>query len=447
MKAKGDNRRVSRVQDAIRESLSKLLVKSVSDPRLRWITVTGVEVSPDLKNARVYFVVTGNLQPLEEVEKGLAKATPFLQAEVAKNMQLKYTPKLSFKFDKSFDEAAHMDSLIDEVVVERKARPEPTVEEKLAMLIAEAENILIVAHKNPDGDAIGSLLGFSRMLRLMGKKPVVYCPDKVPKVLSFLDGADEVLSELDDETVFNLTVVLDTADASLLPPGLPPKERMGTLAVIDHHATHGDLGDLVIRYEASAVGEMLLDLQQRLVWPMDAKVAECLYTSIVADTGSFRFANTTPATHRAAAELISLGARSWHVATELFESFPIGRQRLLGEVLSTLTVSDDGRYAYLHCTQAMFKKTGASKEDLDSTINYARSIDTVQVAAMFREEQNGDVKVSFRSKGAIDVAAICAEFDGGGHKAAAGCTLKSCTLIDAFKMIQKSVDNALLKGK
>ncbi len=441
MAVKGDNRRLSRVGDAIRESISTLLVKSAADPRLKWVTVTGVDVSPDLKHAKVYYVVTGDLSPLEDVEKGLAKATPFLQSEIAKTVQLRYTPKLSFRFDTSFDEAAHMDSLIDEVVEERHARPALSVEEELAERIAQASAILVVTHRNPDGDAVGSLLGFSRMLKLLGKKPAVYCPDKIPKVLSFLDGADEVLAELDDETVFDLTVILDTADAGLLPSGLPPKERMGTVAVIDHHATHGDLGDLVIRYEASAVGEMLLDLQKRLVWPIDSKIAECLYTSIVSDTGSFRFANTTPHTHRAAAELISLGARSWHVATALFESFPLQRQRLLGEVLSTLSVSENGRFATLRCSQEMLKNTGASKEDLDSIINYARSIDTVQTAALFREEPNGDVKVSFRSKGEVDVAAICAEFGGGGHKAAAGCTLKSCSLDDAFKTILKVMES------
>ena len=443
MVAKGDNRRLARVGDSIREALSRLLVKSVADPRLQWVTVTGVEPSPDLRNARVFYVVTGQMHSPEETAAGLAKAAPFLQSEIAKKVKLRYTPKLSFRYDHSFDDAEQIDAAIDAVRDERDARPEMTPEEKLADLIATSEDILVITHRNPDGDAIGSLLGFSRMLRLMGKKPTVYCPDKIPQVLSFLPDLEEVVTELDAEDVFELTVSLDTAAEKLLPIGLPPRENFGTFAVIDHHVTHGDMGDVVIRYEASAVGEILLDLQRRLVWPIDAGVAECLYTSIVADTGSFRFANTKPSTHRAAAELISHGARSWEVAAALFESYPIQRQRLLAAVLKTLHVDETEQYARLHCTQEMLKQSGASKEDLDSIINFARSIDTVKIAALFREEPNGDVKGSFRSKGDYDVAAICAGFGGGGHKNAAGCTLKSTTIEAAAKAVLPAVERAL----
>ena len=443
MVTKGDNRRLARVGEGIREALSGLLVKSVADPRLQWVTVTEVEPSPDLRNARVYYVVTGEMHSRQDAKAALGKATAYLQAEIAKRVKLRFTPKLSFRYDNSFDDAAEIDSLIDAVKDEREAKPEVSTEERLAALIAESEDILVIAHKNPDGDALGSLMGFSRMLRLMGKVPTVYCPDKIPASLQFLPGLDEVTSELDAADEFELTVSLDTADAGLLPPGLPPKEQLGTIAVIDHHATHGDLGDLVIRYEASAVGEMLLDLQKRLVWPIDAAVAECLYTSIVADTGSFRYANTKPSTHRAAAELISLGAKSWKVASALFESNPLHRQRLLASVLKTLQTDESARYASLFCTQKMFKEVGATKEDMDGIINFARSIDTVLVAAIFREEPDGNIKVSFRSKEDYDVASVCAKFGGGGHKNAAGCTFESTTLETAMAKVLPFVQEIL----
>ncbi len=441
---KGDNRRLARVGDAIREELSSMLIKSAADPRLRWVTITGVDMSPDLRNARVFYVVTGNMQPNDEAARGLSKAASFLQSELAGKLKLRYVPKLSFHFDKSFDEAVHIDALIEEVKVEREAKPKLSPEKELAKLIAEAEKILVITHRNPDGDAVGSLLGFSRILSLMGKKPTVYCPDKIPKVLSFLSGANDAVLELEEDASFELTVSLDTAEQGLLPPGLPPKDKMGTFAVIDHHSSHKEMGDLVIRYEASSVGEMIFDLQKRLVWPIDKEAAECLYTSIVSDTGSFQYSNTKADTHRAAAELIQLGARSWQVATALFESYPLKRQKLLAEVLTTLFVNKDGRYARLICTVDMLKKTGASKEDLDSIINYARSIDTVQIAAMFREESNGDVKVSFRSKGEADVAAICEEFGGGGHKNAAGCTIKQTSIEKAIELVDPVATKRLL---
>lgn len=442
MVGQGSNRRLARVAEAIRDEVSRLLLRQVSDPRLAWVTVTDVEVSPDLRHAKVFYVVTH--APEVSVDEGavarsLKKAAPFIQGEMGRKLNLKYTPHLNFLFDTSFDEAAHIDALLGEVATETKEAPVLTPEERLGKLVSESSDILVLTHKNPDGDAAGSLLGFSRMLKLMGKEPVVFCPDGVPKVLRYLAGADEVVDRIDPDDRFELTVSLDTADPALWPDEVPEQSRMGTLVVIDHHDTHKTFGDVVIRWQASAVGEMLLGLQKSLVWPIDTDVAMCLYTSIVADTGSFRYSNTTPKTHEAAAELIDLGANSWVVATALFESYPAARQRLLGAVLGTLQTAHDDQYAYLHCTTEMMEQTGAEKSDLDNVINFARGIDTVKVAAMFRQEKGGDVKVSFRSKGDFDVAAIAATFGGGGHKNAAGCTLKQTPVSSAMDTIGRAV--------
>ena len=438
-----NNRRLVRVAESIRNEVTRLLLRTVSDPRLAWVTVTDVAVSPDLKYARVFYVVTST-EKSEKTEKATAeslkKATPFIQKELGRHLTLRYTPKISFIFDNSFDDAARIDALIGEVEMEERSMPALTPEKRLAKLLSEAEDILVITHRNPDGDAIGSLLGFSRMLRLMGKSPVTYCPDPFPKVFSFLDGIEHIVDTLPTDAVFALTVSLDTADEGLWPGGLPPRENMGEVVVIDHHDTHGEIGDVVIRREASAVGEMLLALQKELVWPIDAKVAECLYTSIVADTGSFRYSNTTPETHRAAAELLALGAQSSVVGTALFESHPVARQRLLASVLGTLELANEDRFAYLVSTPEMLEKVGAEKADLDNIINFARGIDTVRVAAMFRLEQNGDVKVSFRSKDDWDVAEVAARFGGGGHRNAAGATLRQTPLDDAVRRIREAVD-------
>jgi len=149
---------------------------------------------------------------------------------------------------------------------------------ELRRLVTGSESILVTTHRDPDGDAIGSLLGFSRMLRLLGKKPWAYCPDGIPKTFSFLSGLEEVRAELPPDPSFDLTVCLDTPSDALLPAGFPERSLLGTLVVIDHHAAHGQLGDVVIRREVSSVGELLLDLQKQLNWTMDREVAECLYT-------------------------------------------------------------------------------------------------------------------------------------------------------------------------
>jgi phosphoesterase RecJ-like protein len=303
----------------------------------------------------------------------------------------------------------------------------------------------VATHANPDGDAVGSLLGLTRILQLMGKRALAYCPDGIPDTLRFLPGTDEVATAIGGEDRFDLTLIVDTAAANLLPEGFPEPERRGPLAVIDHHGQHGELGDVVIRRDSSAVGELLFDLTRELVWPVDARVALCLYASIVADTGSFRYSSTTPHTHEVAAELMALGAEPWPVATALYESYPLQRQRLLAEVLSTLELCCDGRYADLVATQEMLARAGATKADLDGMINFGRAIAGVEISAMFRREPEGEIKVSFRSKGRLDVASLASTMGGGGHVNAAGCTLEDIDIDTAKAKIRAAAAELLAR--
>lgn len=436
-------RRRRRVGENVRAELSRLLSREVRDARLAWATITSVEMSPDLRNARVYFVDSGSGDE-DRMRRALERATPFLQREIGQKLKLRFTPRLVFYHDESFDEAGRVDELIEQAAVEdAERRGEDTPERALARLVAEAGRVLVATHANPDGDAIGSLLGLCRILRLMGKDALAYCPDGIPGTLQFLPGAGEVAATLDGEDRFDLAVVVDTAAANLLPDGFPGEDRRGKLAVIDHHAQHGDLGEVVIRRESAAVGEILFDLSQELVWPIDAEAALCLYASIVADTGSFRYSSTTPHTHEVTAELLALGAEPWPVATALYESFPLKRQRLLAEVLGTLETSCDGRYADLTATQEMLGRVGATKADLDGMINYGRAIDGVEISAMFRREPGGEIKVSFRSKGRIDVGALASSMGGGGHVNAAGCTLTGIDIDGAKGKIREAVAELL----
>jgi phosphoesterase RecJ-like protein len=440
---RGDNRRLARVSEAVRVELARLLVKEINDPRLAWVTITGVEMSPDLRYARVYVTVSG-ADNFKLIEQSLKSAAPFLQRELNNRLKLRYTPRLSFFNDESIDRGERIDCLIREVRDEEDKRNKDESEAlKLGRLVDKAESILLATHRNPDGDAIGSILGMAGILRLMCKEHIVYCPDGVPETLSFLPGADLLAGRLEQDANFDLTILFDTGDETLLPDGFPVEDIRGTLVVVDHHQQHRDFGDLVIRRDASSVGEILFDIGKELVWPMDSGVAECLYTSIVADTGSFRYSSTMPKTHLAAAELLEAGAKSWPVASRLFESFPLRRQRLLAKVLDTLVVSADGRFAYMFSNPKILEEAGATKQDLDGMINYGRSIDTVEIAAMFRIEPSGDIKVSFRSKGRADVGELAARFGGGGHRNAAGCTLHEMELAEARRAIMKEVEKFL----
>jgi len=438
-----DERRTRRVGESIRGELSRLLVRQIGDPRLALATITDVRMSPDLKAARVYYVPSTGASEAD-VKSGLSKAAPFFRREIGKNLALRYTPTLTFHLDDSFDKGSRVDRILHETHKDAEAaKSAVTQEQALAKRIAESSRILLAVHANPDGDAIGSLLGMYGILRLQGKRPIAYCPDGIPRTLAFLPFSDEIVRTLEPDAEFDLTLLMDTADANLLPDGFPPDAQRGAFAVIDHHREHGDLGEVVVRRDVSAVGELLYDLAMELLWPLDEKVAQCLYTSIVADTGSFRYSSTTPATHRAAADLIDRGADPWVAATGLFESFTLSRQRLFGLVTDTLEVSADGRYADVVCTPEMLRSTGAVKADLDGAINIGRSIAGVEISALFRVEPEGHIKVSFRSKGNVDVALLSSKFGGGGHKNAAGATLRDVSLEAAKALIRSSATDLL----
>jgi phosphoesterase RecJ-like protein len=310
--------------------------------------------------------------------------------------------------------------------------------ERLDQLIRNADQILVAAHKNPDGDAIGAILAMSRMLDLMGLRHTVYCPEGVPSKLRFLHGAGNVTGDLAGGR-FDLTLLFDTAEAGLLPPGFPDRAHQGLLAVIDHHLRCDDMGDLIIRYSASSAGEILFDLAKSNRWPLDDKIAECLYTSIVSDTSSFRYESATPAAHTAAAELIARGAAPWRVASHLYESVPMARQRLLARVLGTLKIGAAGRYAEMWCTAEMLDAAGATRDDLDGMVNFARAVDGVELAALFREEASGEIKLSLRSKGRVDASLIAGRFGGGGHRNAGGAYFSGVSIDEAARSVADQV--------
>jgi phosphoesterase RecJ-like protein len=318
--------------------------------------------------------------------------------------------------------------------------------EAVSKLIDGAEETLVATHKNPDGDAVGSLLGMSSILTLMGKRHTVFCPDGIPKTFRFLTGVERAVKAIDGQH-FDLTLLFDTSDRKLLPKGFPDASARGTWVVVDHHRHFEAMGDLCVRKETSSVGELIFEMARQQGWPLDRAVAECLYTSLVSDTSSFKYESATAACHLAAAALIELGAEPWRVASELFESFSLTRQRLLGKVLDTLEMSHGGRFASLVCTQAALREAGAVKADLDGMVNFARAVEGVALAALFSEEENGDVKVSLRSKGEVDASLVALELGGGGHVNAAGCVLSGVTVEEAVRQVRKAADPVLLIHK
>jgi phosphoesterase RecJ-like protein len=302
-------------------------------------------------------------------------------------------------------------------------RPEEKLPEAVEALRA-ARKILITMHRGPDGDALGSALALACVLRQMGREVTVYNPDELPYNFRFLCGADQVAKSVPADATFDVTIATDAGSFERLGPDVPKPPRRGLFLNLDHHMTTEPFGDVnYVDPAAASVGVLAYKIVRGLGAPLSKDAAECIYASILADTGSFRYSSTDPECLRIAAELIEAGVEPWEMTVRVYEMQPLARMRLLAEVLGTLEVQ--GKLATITITNEMMARTNSPLDLTDGFINYARSVDGVEVAASFREPVDGGPwRVSFRSRGKVDVATIAAKFGGGGHHNAAGCSIE-----------------------
>ncbi len=331
--------------------------------------------------------------------------------------------------------------------------------EKIINIVQTGNRFLIVSHENPDGDAIGSMLALGLGLERVGKEVVLYNRDGATAALRFLPGSEKIISSLNDiRGNFDATFIVDCTDTSRVGEEFErfkDSGRCGTTIIIDHHQTTKPSADLyLLDSNASSTGMIVYSFLKTLSLRLDSgqalkitpDIAENLYTTIVVDTGSFRYSNTIPETFEVAAELVRLGASPSEISQTLYETEPLRRLRLLGLALPTLEVTEDGRIASITINRDMFRATGTTKEDTEGFVNFPRSIKGVEVAVLFREEEphngNSRWKLSLRSKGKVNAARIAEKFGGGGHERAAGCTITG-TLADIKRSIFSSINEAL----
>jgi phosphoesterase RecJ-like protein len=294
--------------------------------------------------------------------------------------------------------------------------------EKILSILRDKQLILVASHENPDGDAIASTLALANALREIGKDVVAYNRDGVPNDYRFLPGWDTVVTSVPDNARFDVGIVLDAGE--LHRAGAWIRSACQTLINIDHHPHSEDFGDIYwVDEHASATGVLVYRLLQAGEWPISLDVATCIYTTILSDTGSFRYSNADPEAFRVAGEMVALGVDPWSIASGLYESQEEPRLRLLALALPTLDVASCGTFAAITVTEDMLTMTGTRPEHTDRFINYPRSIRGVEVAIFFRQIGPESYKVGFRSKGKIDVGALAREFGGGGHHNAAGAVV------------------------
>ena len=283
------------------------------------------------------------------------------------------------------------------------------------------QRFLVVAHENPDGDAIGSTLALALSLRDMGKDVVAYNADAVPDVMRFLPQCDVLVDSLPDNSHFDIAFVLDAGD--LERTALPVRDLCQTVINIDHHP-YSDFGDLCyVDTDACATAVLIYRVLMACQYQPSLAVAKALYLGILSDTGSFRYSSANQESFAIAGALVGLGVDPWEVSSNLYESNTPERMRLLSLVLPSLQISSSGHYASISMTLDTLKQSGASEEHSDGFVNYPRSIRGVEVALFIHQISENIYKVSFRSRGAIDVGALSRKLGGGGHHNAAGAKI------------------------
>ncbi|TCK06685.1 DHH family phosphoesterase [Phorcysia thermohydrogeniphila] len=300
--------------------------------------------------------------------------------------------------------------------------------------------ILITTHKNPDGDAIGSSLGWFSFLKSLGKDVRVVYRDRIPYFFDFLPGINkvEVKEKLDEQ--YDWVIITDVSEPKRTGFESIPAEKS---IVIDHHITAEPFTNFaIVEPNISSTCELSYELMV-LIDPekITYEVALPIYTGIFTDTGGFSYNNTSPRTHEVAAELLKKGVDPYVVRFNLFERNRINRFKLLELVLKTLEFALDGKVAHITVYRKFLEETEAFLEETEGFINYPRSIAGVEVAIFFKEIEKESWKVSLRSKGKINVAEIAKKLGGGGHKMAAGYETKG-SLEEVKKNLFKELELA-----
>lgn len=306
--------------------------------------------------------------------------------------------------------------------------------------IKKFNKFLITSHINPEGDAIGSQVAMARLLKKLGKISVMLDDSPVPNLLQFLKGSEDISKVMPHDFNYQAVIMLDCPDLARIGKINECIKKDSVIINIDHHISNVNFGKFNwVDPEISSAGEMVYELFKAFKVKIDLDDAVSLYAAIMTDTGSFRYSNTSSKTHRIVAELIDIGVKPHEMHTRIYETSSVQDTNLLGEALQTMKLTEDGKIAWLWVTKDMLKKTKASLEGTEGIINFARSIDGVEIAILFRETGTEDrVKVSFRSKGRVDVNKLAASFGGGGHTTASGCTVLGKIEEVEKKVLEKS---------
>ncbi len=293
--------------------------------------------------------------------------------------------------------------------------------QKVASILRNKDNFLLCGHSRPDGDCIGSQMGLYLLLKNMGKKVTLLNYGPILEHYSFVPEIGEMNSSIPDGTKIDYTICVDCGDLERVSEDFQP---VGYVINIDHHLTNERYGDLnYIDKTAAAVGELIYNIAKELNEKITPDIATCIYLSIMADTGSFKYSNTSPKTFRISAELQEAGADIGSVAQEYYENISKKSLKVIAYTFDNLNFMYDDMVCWVEFPKDIYNDFELEMEEPEDLINMLRSIKGVEVAIIFREKTDNDVRIGFRSKGKINVSQLAGNIGGGGHSRAAGVTI------------------------
>lgn len=333
--------------------------------------------------------------------------------------------------------------------------------DELKSFLERPRNVVIVGHRNPDGDAMGASLGLCHYLKMKGHSPTVVVPNEYPDFLHWLPGSKATYrfdwQNSQSQRAIKASDIIFLLDFNTL--HRVGNDMQNTLEkyqndfmLIDHHQQPDDFSYMYSDVEMSSTCQMVYHFIEKMgdLDLIDSKISTCLYTGIMTDTGSFRFRSTTSLTHRVIADLIDKGAVNDRIHSNIYDSNSYGRMQLLGQALSNLKVLPVFKTAYITLTQEEKTINDFKKGDTEGIVNYALSIQGVVMAAIFIEDkEQGIIKISFRSKGTFSVNQFARKhFNGGGHDNAAGgkSNLSMDDTINKFNALLPDYKESLLNS-
>ncbi len=322
-------------------------------------------------------------------------------------------------------------------------KPHPKIIDRIIETLRASHTICVAGHIRPDGDCVGSQLGLMLALRNEGKKVVCWNEDRTPQKYEFLDP-DHSFQRPKAGCHFDCVVATDAASFERLGSVGPCIADRKVFINIDHHESNTRFADLNwVSAREPSTGELIFRLLKIAKWPITRPIADCLFTAVSTDTGSFQYPSTRPGTYHVAGELVRRGANLARICDEVYQSYPLSRARLLRHVYSHFRLTHQNRIAYFWLKKADFARSGADSSDAEGLIDHIRAIAPVEVACVFEELEPGLTRISLRSKNAhVNVNDVAAQFGGGGHPAAAGARIEG-TPLSAQRRVIAALKRAL----